>query len=247
MAEPEPGVHVLDDERYAADAAQLIRRELERAIASEGRCRWALAGGSTPRPVYQHLAELDDFPWDKVDVFWSDERAVPPKDPSSNYKMTMESLAPGLERAHHVHRVPGESGPDRAAAAYEQTLGSEPIDVLLLGMGSDGHTASLFPPLDPEALGPRRVIATRSPVPPAGRVSFTLRTINESRSVVFLVRGAEKAPALAHALAHDAREHSMSPAARARPANGRLFWLLDVAAASRLDGNVRREVSTDGG
>ncbi|MGB6337709.1 MAG: 6-phosphogluconolactonase, partial [Thermoanaerobaculia bacterium] len=133
-----------DLESLASGAAEDLADCVERAIREAGRCRIAMAGGSTPRPVYRLVAGPDlasRIEWDRVHVFWGDERCVPPTDPASNYRMVHDELlarVPIPER--NVHRIEGERSPDDAARAYAETLGDDPMDLVLLGMGGDGHT-----------------------------------------------------------------------------------------------------------
>lgn len=211
---------------------------VERAIAEQGSCRIAMAGGSTPRPVYRRVAAPDlasRIEWDKVQVFWGDERCVPPTDPASNYRMVYDELLSRVSiPERNVHRIEGERSADEAARAYMKTLGQEPFDLVLLGMGDDGHTASLFP--DTPGLGHQqdRVVATVAPAAPADRVSLTLRAINEAVAVRFWVSGAAKAQRVAEVFQQIESGNPELPAARVRPRSGRLLWLMDAAAAEKL-------------
>ncbi|MDA2915877.1 6-phosphogluconolactonase [Nitrospinae bacterium AH_259_B05_G02_I21] len=227
------------------EAAQQVVRAVRNAVARRGECRLALSGGSTPRGLYTRLAEephRERVDWSKLHLFWGDERCVPPDHPESNYRMVHEALlarVPLLDGS--VHRIPVELGPDRAAARYEEAIragSGEAVprfDVVLLGMGADGHTASLFP--DTPALSEERrlVVPTVAPTPPHDRVSITLRVINAARLVAFLVVGPDKARTLARVLADEGRTSDGSlPASLVRPRTGRLLWLLDKAAAAHL-------------
>jgi 6-phosphogluconolactonase len=233
----------------AADAAALSRQAapyvaqtLAAAAAARGTCSVALSGGSTPRGTHELLAApplRDLIPWDRLHVFWGDERCVPPDDADSNYHMAYETL---LSRVpippRNVHRVPTEIGaPVAVAAHYERELrghfGLEvedvPVfDLLLLGMGPDGHTASLFPGGPAVDETRRLVVPSEIAYMPHSRVTFTLPVLNAARAVAFLVTGRDKAPALAKALAGD----PSVPAGRVRPA-GELRWYLDRAAAGQ--------------
>jgi 6-phosphogluconolactonase len=227
-----------DLESLVSGAAEDLADCVERAIREGGRCRIAMTGGSTPRPVYRLVAEPElaaRIEWDRVHVFWGDERCVPPTDAASNYCMVHDELlarVPIPER--NVHRIEGERSPDDAARAYAETLGEDPLDLVLLGMGGDGHTASLFP--DTPGLGRHeaRVVATVAPVAPVHRVSLTLRAINEAVAVRFWVSGAAKAEAVAEVFRQIESGAARLPAARVRPHSGRLCWLVDAAAAERL-------------
>ena len=232
------GIDILrDPEAVAARAADLL---LKAAKAAEGRFAVSLSGGSTPRRLYQLLAQApyrDGFPWDRTHVFWGDERFVPHSDPRSNYRMTDEALLSHVPIAPaNLHPIPTEGvTPEDAARAYERTLksfyGAETIDprrplfdMTLLGLGEDGHIASLFPGTSALSERERWVVAvTDSPQEP--RITLTYPALESSRSVVFLVAGAEKAAIFARVRRGD----QTLPAARLRPL-GRLLWLADEAA-----------------
>ncbi|MEZ4439704.1 MAG: 6-phosphogluconolactonase [Polyangiaceae bacterium] len=223
-----------DVEALAARAAELVAARI-----AEGSCRLALAGGNTPRPVYRRLAERPELPWSGVEIFFGDERLVPPDDPASNEGMARATLLDALPApGPRVHRIETERGAEGAATHYA-TLLSKPLDLVLLGMGGDGHTASLFPggPLDGAA-----VIATESPVPPHRRVSLSLSTLNAADQVVLLVAGEDKATRLAEAFAQRVRPMTERrlPVALLAP-RGELWWLLDAAAASALPSSVMEE------
>lgn len=239
MSRPETRIFP-DLEALASAAAEDFVDCAERTLASTGRFRVAVAGGSTPRPVYRRLARSDlatRVLWERVHLFWGDERCVPPSDPASNYRMVRDELLSRVPIPEgNVHRIAGERPPDEAAAAYERDLGEEPLDLVLLGMGTDGHTASLFP--DTLRLGQHleRVIATTAPVEPASRVSLTLRAINEADTVRFWVSGADKAAVLCEAFRQFESGDPQLPAARVHPASGKLCWLIDEAAGGVRNG-----------
>jgi len=185
------GVRVLDDaEAVAAATASLVALAIEDGLRS-----LVLAGGTTPRRAYELLAGRP-LPWGRVAVLFGDERCVPADDPESNYWMAHQAL---LERVHPgtVHRMPGELGADAAAALYDGVVRAHsPIDLVLLGMGPDGHTASLFPG-HPELRAAGGAVAVHgAPKPPPDRVSLTLAALREARRVVLVVTGADKAEAL---------------------------------------------------
>lgn len=227
------------DEQVEA-AARLIAECIQRHIDDRGKCRLALAGGNTPRPVYQRLAQTDlarTIDWARVHIFWGDERCVPPDDAASNYRLADIALLAHVPLiTSHVHRIEVERGAESAARHYGQMLGSEPLDVVLLGMGGDGHTASLFP-RSADLAASARVIPTFSPLPPVPRVSMSLRQINESRAVYLLVTGADKAQRLAEVRRQIESGTPILPAARVQPRSGLLFWLCDAAAAQPGRGN----------
>jgi 6-phosphogluconolactonase len=184
--------------------------------------------------VYERLASCA-LDWSKVEVFWGDERAVPPTDAGSNYRMASEALLARVPiPAENVHRIEGERPPADAARAYATVLGDRPLDVVLLGMGNDGHVASLFPDTPDLTTTQERVIATRSPLPPTDRITLTLRAINHAAEVVFWVAGAAKAERVAEVFAQIERDAPKLPAALVRPCAGQLLWLLDAEAAARL-------------
>jgi 6-phosphogluconolactonase len=229
-----------DAEAVAAAAAEHLAEAARRASAERGRFRVALSGGSTPRLLYQRLvlpqlgAAID---WRRWEIFFGDERSVPPDHPQSNYRMANEAWfsrvpLPGSS----VHRIQGELDGAEAAALYEAELGHQPLDLVLLGMGDDGHTASLFPGTAALAERERRAVATKSPVPPFDRVSMTLRALNEARTVVFLVTGAAKAKRLAQVLAERIAPPSADalPASRVQPVSNALHFYVDQAAMPQL-------------
>lgn len=241
MANVRPAVEVLPDpEALARRAAEVL---LEAAKATQGRFAIAHAGGSTPRRLHELLAEApyrDLMPWDRVHAFWGDERFVPHGDTRSNYRMAYETLLSHVPIApFNVHSIPTEGrAPEDAARAYERTLrsfyGAERLDpkrplfdVTFLGLGEDGHIASLFP--GTRALSEReRWVVAVTDGPPEPRITLTYPALESSRLVLFLVTGAEKAAILARVLHGD----QDFPAARLRP-RGRLLWLADAAAVDR--------------
>lgn len=240
-----PRIRVAPDaEALARLAAAEIAARLRAAAASRGRADLALAGGRTPRRAYALLAApplRDEVPWDRVHAFFGDERHVPPEHPESNYRMAREALLEHVPiPAGQVHRIRAEAVDAEAAARdYEVELGEslglgpgEPprLDLVLLGMGADGHVASLFPG-DP-SLGETGRLVTTSQVPRQRerRVTLTFAVLDAARAVLLLVSGADKAERVAEVLGGRAPE---LPASRLRP-SGELIWLLDGAAAARL-------------
>lgn len=242
------------DVRIAADPLALSRdvaREVAdrvmAAVAARGRCALALAGGGTPRSLHARLASAPyrtEVPWQRCEFFWGDERAVPPQHADSNYRMARETLLDPLAvDAARVHRMPAER-PDLEAAAreYEAELvrvagdgdGTPRLDIVLLGLGADGHTASLFPGGEAVACVDRWVTVERSAAPGLPRLTLSLATLNAARCVLFFVAGAEKSEAVARVLEPEGGEPL--PAARVRPRDGRLLWRIDRAAAARLRG-----------
>jgi 6-phosphogluconolactonase len=228
--------------RVAADRVRVLAFD---ALAARGRFRLALAGGSTPRALYAHLAAARDVDWARVDVFFGDERAVGPDDPQSNYRMARETLlSPAAVPPENVHRLRGED-PELAAAArdYEAALGAPPLDLVLLGMGADGHTASLFP--GTAALDERARLCVANDVPQLAtrRLTLTYPALLGARDVLFLVAGADKAATLRDVLGPtlDARRWpSQAILRRAQPRPALLFC--DRAAVSALPSSADKGV-----
>jgi 6-phosphogluconolactonase len=234
----EPGVQVFPDPTALARAAAgRIAAAAADAIAARGRFRLVLAGGETPRRTYGVLAGIGleaRLDWPLVEVFWGDERCVPPDDPRSNYRMARESLLDRVPIApENVHRIRGEDEPARAAREYEARLRDVVPDLVLLGLGADGHTASLFPGHRAVRERTRRVLAEYVTVVEAWRVTLTPPMLNAARAVVFLVSGTGKAGPLRQVL-EGALPPDLLPARAIHPASGRVDWLVDAAAGSGL-------------
>jgi len=237
-----------DPQSLARAAAELFVSLAAKSAASGGLFSVVLAGGSTPRRLHARLAEPEIaalVEWERVHVFWGDERCVPADHPESNYRMGRETL---LDRvpipAGNIHPIRCEAQPSQAAENYEADLrrffgaGNQPaFDLIFLGLGEDGHTASLFPGSPDLHESERWVIPVKHRSPPAplvDRVSLTQALINTAAQVVLLVAGAGKAAAAARALT-GAYQPELLPAQLIRPAQGRLIWLLDAAAAAGLN------------
>jgi 6-phosphogluconolactonase len=239
--------------RIVADNASLFQAAAEefvsqatRAVAAHNRFTVALSGGSTPRGLFSLLATKyrDPLPWDKMFFFWSDERHVPPDNPESNYRMAYEAMLSKVPvPSKNVFRVPAEN-PDanRAAETYEQTVREffglpagtfPPFDLILLGMGPDGHTASLFPDSSAVREKQRLIVANWVEKFKTDRITFTAPLINRAEVVMFLIAGADKASALREVLEGTEPPH-LYPSKLIHPVNGRLIWLLDKAAAADL-------------
>jgi len=230
---------------FQAAAEEVIRAATD-AVAQRGRFSIALSGGSTPKNLYTLIAAnaSASLPWDQMFFFWGDERHVSPDDPESNYRMTKESLLSKAPiPAANIFRVPAEN-PDVSAApeAYEQTIrkffalkpGEFPrFDLILLGMGPDGHTASLFPETEGLREKSRLVVANWVEKLKTSRITFTLPVINAARCVAFLVSGIDKAPAL-HEVFEGNAPGEKYPSKMVRPSDGKLIWFVDRAAASEL-------------
>ncbi|WP_414566161.1 MULTISPECIES: 6-phosphogluconolactonase [unclassified Anabaena] len=234
-------VEVLPDlSALVARSLDLILSKLATAIEERGQFTIALAGGSTPKPLYEAIAQ-QNLPWDKIHVFWGDERYVPPDHPDSNELMARRAWLDRVDiPAANIHAVPTlDADPAVSAAKHEQHLreffNSSPaelpaLDVVLLGMGDDAHTASLFP--QTEALQVRDRLVTVGNKDGNPRITFTYPLINAARSVIFVVAGANKRPALAQVFAPVADDFTY-PSRLIQP-QGELWWLLDAAAGSEL-------------
>ena len=232
----------------ALASAQLFAKKVEQAVAARGVARIAISGGSTPQATFKLLADpaqpfLATVPWDKLQLFWVDERCVPPESPESNYGICRDMLltkAPIPES--NVFRMEGELDPQEAASRYESTLrnvmrleGAESpaFDLVVLGMGPDGHTASLFP--DTEALNElgRLVVANHVAQKDTWRITLTWPVINQAAEVAFEVEGPGKTDIVAEVLTGP-RDPDRLPSQLIRPANGKLLFLLDEDAARKL-------------
>ncbi|WP_433971252.1 6-phosphogluconolactonase [Tunturiibacter lichenicola] len=232
----------------ARAAAQLFTDSAVKAAESRGLARIAISGGTTPKTMFGLLADptepfLKQVPWDKLELYWVDERCVPPDNVESNYRMTKEALLSKVPLAgERVHRMEGELDPEVAAARYESAIrntfkleGAETptFDLVLLGMGDDGHTASLFP--HTEALNEMNHIVVPNHVPQKDtwRITLTWPVINQGREVAFLIEGAAKTQVL-HDVFLGTYQPETYPSQLIRPASGKLTLLLDAAAAAKL-------------
>jgi 6-phosphogluconolactonase len=240
-------LRVVDDLRGLSQAAaeEFVSQVLT-TVRATGRFAVALSGGSTPRSMFSLLATNfhDQLPWDKMFFFWGDERHVPPDNPESNYRMSHETLlSKVLVPEQNIFRVPAEN-PDalQAAAEYEETLreffklspGDLPrFDLILLGMGPDGHTASLFPGTGALQEKSRLVVANWVEKFKTYRITFTLPVLNNAAVVIFLVGGKDKAETLKEVLEGN-QSAELFPSKLIRPTNGRLIWMVDQAAAAVL-------------
>jgi 6-phosphogluconolactonase len=220
--------------------ASSISQIAAKAIAERGRFTIALSGGNTPRLLYELLARdySTAIDWKHVQIFWGDERNVPHDDLDSNYRMAKESLLDRIDiPLENVHAVPilmddtAEAVAIRYASVLQENFGQgiPEFDLILLGLGNDGHTASLFPGMSEQAMNDGITIATHSPVRPFERISLTLFVINKARNVFFLVSGEEKKQILRSVLLDEWKNDSEYPAARVNP-QGKLVWFVDEAA-----------------
>lgn len=229
-------------------AAETVCAELAQAVQARGTASIALSGGSTPAALYQLLATAPyaaQIPWAYVHFFWGDERCVPPNTEGSSFKQAQELLLSHVPvPPENIHRVRGELPPTEAAAEYAQVLAHNAarglpwpcLDVVLLGLGEDGHTASLFPGpiIEAEKTQPTLAVTANYQNRPANRVTLTPRVFNDARQVLFLVAGVGKAEAVRAVLKGYANPIQW-PASRIRPTLGTVTWMLDEAAASLIN------------
>jgi 6-phosphogluconolactonase len=245
-----PDLHIFDEpEALFAGAAALVARQAAAAVSARGRFLLAISGGSTPLPLFRRLASTpyrEELPWSQTHIFWADERLVPPEDEASNYGQAWSVWLSHVPLPpENIHRVDSALDPAAAAGDYANELralaGPPPgpawprFDLVLLGLGADGHTASLFP-------GSPGATSTEAPVVPvwaeygdrpAARVTLTPPVFNSARHILFLVQGKDKAPAVAQTIARDGDPHQL-PALRIWPDQGQLSWFVDREAASLL-------------
>lgn len=236
-----------DGGELAREAAELFLWLCEQAVAANGSFRVALAGGTTPAALYATLSSLEHAhrqDWKKVRFFFGDERCVPPSHPESNFAMANGALFQSLEIAkEQIFRIKGEEPPEAAARQYEHSLrqewpGSDPslprFDLILLGLGDDGHTASLFPGTGALNEETRLVVPSTAPTGIRQRVTLTFPVLNHASVVLFLVTGQKKAGAVRMVLEKSPADGPSLPAARVCPVSGRVLWFLDRAAAADL-------------
>lgn len=229
-------LHIADSPAAAGEALARFVGERLRTAASEGRdLHLALSGGNTPIPFFEAMCAQADLPWQQLWLYWSDERCVPPNDPDSNYGLARKHL---LSRVHvtkgQIERLRGEVDPEAEASRYNTILrqrlaadGGQPVlDLILLGLGDDGHTASLFPGDDDALVSTDPVLAVMHPQSGQLRLSMTPALINSAREVAFLVTGSGKA----NILAQVRKTGETYPAQHIRPEQ--LHWFIDKAASS---------------
>jgi 6-phosphogluconolactonase len=242
-----PDIRIHSDSQTAAEAAAAFILEIgQEAIRTKGRFFIALSGGTTPERLYRVLtssAFADRFDWSRTTFFFSDERCVPPSDPRSNFALAHNALFTPLRIVpSQIYRMAGESrDPQAAAQEYEQQLrlttktsqSAQPsLDLILLGLGEDGHTASLFPGAPVLRDRQRLIAATQSPKDPPNRLTMTLAAINKASVVLFLATGTGKAGVVRAILDPKTEVERQLPASLVEPEGGRLIWFLDRAAAA---------------
>ena len=228
--------------------ADIFRMASNNCVKKEGRFVVAVSGGSTPRPMHRLLAEepyYSEIPWDKTDLFWVDERCVPENDAVSNFGAAKKDF---LHRVpipvDQIHPMPGDLSPEEGALTYEREMvdyfqlkeGELPVfDLIYLGLGNDGHTASLFPGHKALEETKRLVVAVKGGDPHVSRITMTYPVLNHARQIVFMVSGKGKSPVLKTIFQN---ENALLPAQRVRPSQGKTTWLLDREAASLLSGDM---------
>jgi 6-phosphogluconolactonase len=243
--EGERKVQVLPDlEAISREAATLFVNASRNAMAARKKFTVAISGGSTPRRLYTLLSAApyrDQVDWQMVHFFWADERCVPKEDEASNFKTVYDRL---LSKApvsdDHIHRIKGEEDPEKAARDYEADIegffGASQLpvfDLVLLGMGEDGHTASLFPGSKSLEETARLAIPVYLKKPYGNRITLTLPVLNNAAQILFLVAGSSKATVLSEIL-RDGEKGGEFPAGRIRPIRGTVIWLIDQEAAGRV-------------
>ena len=248
-----PELHIFSDpQELAAKAADFVLWAGEQAMADRDRFYVALSGGSTPKALYSILASPGYAPrldWSKVHFLFGDERSVPPSHPDSNFAMANEVLFTPLRiPSTQIHRMRGEDQPEMAAAEYEDTLrrltatppGPWPVlDLILLGMGDDGHTASLFPGTASLNEDARWVIPSLAPQGTRSRLTLSLGVINHASVILFLVTGLNKSHVVRSVIERQPTQPVLYPAGLVKPETGRLLWYLDRTAASELSVSVQ--------
>ncbi len=242
-------LHIFPDHSSFVDGtASFIVKAAATAIAERGRFVIGLSGGGTPKPIYARLAMppfRDSVAWEKVHLFFGDERCVPPGDERSNYRMVREAwLDHASIPTENIHRIHGEDDPGIEALRYEKeirqfyrTAAFPPFDLILLGMGENGHTASLFPGTAVLREKERWAVAQYVEVMTTWRVTFTAPLINAARHVAFLAEGAGKAEMLRNVL-EGPYQPDLWPSQLIQPVSGELHWLVDAAAAARVQQSV---------
>jgi 6-phosphogluconolactonase len=246
-----PEIRVFKDvEKLSRAAAHLFVEQAMQSIGERNQFLVALNGGNTPARLFQLLATTfrEKLDWSKVHVFWGDERCVPPDDAGSSFGQAMEALLRHVPIPdENIHRIKGEWGPTQASREYSVLLKqfAAPLlkwprfDLVFLGMGEDGHTASLFPGSPIELSEPTLPVTAHYQDRPANRVTLTPVVFNSARMVAFMATGEKKAQTLAQVLS-DRYNPELYPAQRIEPKSGRLVWLVDSEAASRLPARLLR-------
>lgn len=248
MEQPDYHLEIYDNpQELAWAAASRFASLAEQSIAERGTFTVALSGGSTPKAMFSLLAQSPfaaSLPWAEIQFFWGDERCVPPDHPDSNFRMTMETLLSKVAASpEKIFRIPAEDddhhrAAERYATTLQQTFNSETpqFDLVFLGMGADGHTASLFPGTKALRATNQTVVANFVEKLNSWRITLTATTITNARNVSFLVAGEDKAATLRDVL-EGKYQPEIYPSQLIRPVNGSLLWMLDEAAAGLLSDN----------
>jgi len=243
--EGERNVQILSDlEAISHEAAFLFVNASRNSIAGRTKFAVAISGGSTPRRLYTLLSSspyCDQVDWQKIHFFWADERCVSKEDEASNFKTVFDRLLSKVPVPDgHIHRIKGEEDPEKAARDYEAdireffgTSGMPVFDLVLLGMGEEGHTASLFPGSKWLEETARLAVAVYLDKPNRNRITLTLPVLNNAAQILFLVAGSSKAAVLSEILS-DKEKKKEFPAGRIRPVQGKVTWLIDQEAAGRV-------------
>jgi 6-phosphogluconolactonase len=241
----QPQIIITDDASELAEtAANIFMSTAKDCVMQKNLFTVAISGGSTPRSMHKLLAEepfRSDIPWNRTHIFWVDERCLPVVDPASNFGLAKEDF---LERIsiplEQIHPMPGEFTPEEGAKKYQEEMervfqiqeeDASTLDLIFLGMGRDGHTASLFPGAQPSRAPDNWVIAVKGGNPNVFRLTLTYSVLNRARRIYFLVSGKEKAPIVRTVLEN---KEAHLPAQKIQPAQGELTWLIDREAASLL-------------
>ena len=242
-----PEIRIFKDiDAVSRGAADLFLETASEAFTERGRALVAISGGNTPLRLFRLLASepfRNQLNWQAVHIFWADERCVPADDPESNYGQARRAFLdkfPIPEK--NIHRVNSDADPAEASKEYADTLRDflDPpfewprFDLIFLGMGDDGHTASLFPGSQVDVSAPTQAVTAQYQGRPANRVTLTPRVLNSARQIVFLVSGENKAEILARVLDEENYQPELYPVQRVRPLEGRIVWMIDQTAASKL-------------
>jgi 6-phosphogluconolactonase len=239
-----PRIHILTTkERLYEEAADTIARLIDETLRSRGSCTFVLAGGSTPEGLYKRLASPPfdtEIDWGRVHFFWGDERAVPPDHTDSNYRMAHNAFLSKLPvSGSNIHRIPAEHPPAEAALLYEVDIrkffGSASLpsfNIVLLGLGEDGHTASIFPGTSAITETDRIVTDVYVGQLRSHRITLSLPAINNARCVIFLVSGKSKAPVVREVIVN---KNPNFPATAVQPLGGKLLWMIDADAWEHID------------
>ena len=242
-------IHVYSNkEKLVIATAEHMVNSIEQAIQQNGLCNVALSGGNTPGGVFSLLASnfyQDRVDWGRLHLFWGDERMVPPEHQDSNFRMVQETLLDHIKiPGENVHRIRGEIAPEEAAAEYAELLDAHfkedlpCFDLILLGLGEDGHTASLFPETDAVGECEKHAVAVFVPRLSAWRVTLTLPVLNAAREILFLVSGKSKSEMIQRIMSIKQPAKEL-PATMVNPQNGELHWMLDSEAMVLINKNAR--------